>query len=90
MLHINLLGVKTSRRNLRKDKSSQWETDSEEEKVPMKREKIEKEEEDEWHAMEKEWERDLLERDALNERIKKKDKEKTKKIMEKSDKKVIV
>ena len=89
------LGVKTSRRNLRKDKSSQWETDSsssEEEKVPTKREKIEKEEdeEDEWHAMEKEREKDLLERDALNERIKKKDKEKTRKIMEKSDKKVIV
>ena len=40
--------------------------------------------------MEKERERDLLERDALNERMKKKDKEKTRKIMEKSDKKVIV
>ena len=93
LLHINLLGVKTSRRNLRKDELSQWETDSsssEEQKVPTKREKIENEEEDEWHAMEKERERDLLERDALNERIKKKDKEKTRKIMEKSDKKVIV
>ena len=52
-------------------------------------EEEEEEEEDEWDAMEKEREKDLLERDALNERIKKKDKEKTRKIVEKSDKKVL-
>ena len=46
------------------------------------------ENEDEWDRIEKEREQDLAERDALNERIKKKDKEKTRKIMEKSDKKV--
>ena len=38
--------------------------------------------------MEEERERDLKERDALAERIKKKDKEHTRKIVEKSDKKV--
>ena len=40
--------------------------------------------------MEEERERDLKERDALAERIKKKDKEHTRKIVEKSDKKVSV
>ena len=53
-----------------------------------KRGKEENEDEDEWDRIEKEREQDLAERDALNERIKKKDKEKTRKIMEKSDKKV--
>ena len=54
-----------------------------------KRGKEEIEDEDEWDRIEKEREQDLAERDALNERIKKKDKEKTRKIMEKSDKKVL-
>ena len=40
--------------------------------------------------MEEERERDLKERDALAERIKKRDKEHTRKIVEKSDKKVSV
>ena len=46
------------------------------------------EEEDEWDKIEREREMDLEERDALDKRIKKKDKEKTRKIVEKSDKKV--
>ena len=86
------IGIKNSKRNIRKDKSSQWESESsseDEKEMKAKRGRIEEEdEEDEWYAMEKEREKDLLERDALNERIKKKDKEKTRKIVEKSDKKV--
>ena len=90
---MTILGDKSSRRrHLRKGKASQWESsdESEEEDVPVsKRGKEENEDEDEWDRIEKEREQDLAERDALNERIKKKDKEKTRKIMEKSDKKVL-
>ena len=53
-----------------------------------KKGRVDEEEEDEWDKIEREREMDLEERDALDKRIKKKDKEKTRKIVEKSDKKV--
>ena len=46
------------------------------------------EEEDELDRVEREREEDLMERDALDKRLKEKDKGKTRKIMQKSDKKV--
>ena len=42
------------------------------------------------YRAEEERKRDMAERDALAERLKKKDKEKTRKIVERSDKKVCV
>lgn len=91
MYDIYLLG--SSQRNIRKVKSSQWDdgsSDESEKEQDTKKVKIEEplEDEDEWETIEREREKDLLERDALNERIKKKDKERTRKIVEKSDKKV--
>ena len=83
------------RKNFRQHQSSnQWEESSSEgEEPPVSKrgrgpELREEEEEDEWEKAERMREEDLLERDALDKRIKEKDKEKTRKIMEKSDKKV--
>ena len=47
-------------------------------------------ESDEWEKEEEERKRDLEERDALADRLKKRDKEKTRNIMERSDKKVLL
>ena len=44
---------------------------------------------DEWEKAEEERQRDLEERDAFAERLRQKDKEKTRNIMERSDKKVV-
>ena len=45
---------------------------------------------DEWENAEDERHRDLEERDAFAERLRKKDKEKTRNVMERSDKKVVI
>ncbi len=85
-----MLGSKSGKhRNFRT--AGQWDSDSEEEDTPpvSKRGRSQEgEEEDEWDKAEREREEDMIERDALDKRLKKKDKEKTRKIMEKSDKKV--
>ena len=84
-----MLGSKSGkRRNFRT--AGQWDSDSEKEDTPpvSKKGRGQEGEEDEWDKAEREREEDLIERDALDKRLKKKDKEKTRKIMEKSDKKV--
>ena len=50
--------------------------------------KLRESDSDEWEKAEEERLRDLDERDAFAERLRKKDKEKTRNIMERSDKKV--
>lgn len=47
------------------------------------------EEEEEWEKEERERLQDLEERDAFSERVKKRDKEKTRHVLERSDKKVL-
>ena len=79
------------RKHLRTDKTSKWESDeeiAEEESNPKK--KKDGSSSDEWERAEEERMKDLEERDALAERIKKRDKEHTRKITEKSDKKVCI
>jgi len=77
------------RKHLRTDKTSKWESDEEvaEEESNTKKKKDESSS-DEWEKAEEERMKDLEERDALAERIKQRDKEHTRKIAEKSDKKV--
>ena len=78
------------RKHLRTDKTSKWESDEEvaEDESSAKKKKDDSSS-DEWEKAEEERMKDLEERDALAERIKKRDKEHTRKIAEKSDKKVI-
>lgn len=78
------------RKHLRTDKTSKWESDGEvaEDESSAKKKKDDSSS-DEWEKAEEERMKDLEERDALAERIKKRDKEHTRKIAEKSDKKVI-
>ncbi|XP_064405869.1 pre-mRNA-splicing factor ATP-dependent RNA helicase DHX16-like [Halichondria panicea] len=75
-----------SRKNLRQQTG--WDSEHEEEEQPSasKRGKIDSDS-DEWEQAEKERIVDLAERDALAERLKVKDQEKTRKIVEKSNKK---
>ncbi|ORY20219.1 P-loop containing nucleoside triphosphate hydrolase protein [Neocallimastix californiae] len=80
------------RRKRKEDKDKEWETDSEEERrislaiqdtYNEREEKYEEEEsEDEYLKEERERERDLRERDEFAERLKQKDLEKTKKLVE--------
>ena len=80
------------RKHLRTDKTSKWESDeeeAEEDSAPAKKKKDDSSS-DEWEKAEEERMKDLEERDALAERIKKRDKEHTRKITEKSDKKVSI
>ena len=80
------------RKHLRTDKTSKWESDeevAEEDSMPAKKKKDDSSS-DEWEKAEEERMKDLEERDALAERIKKRDKEHTRKITEKSDKKVSI
>lgn len=60
---------------------------AEEQEVPGKKEE-EEEEEEEWEKEERERLQDLEERDAFAERVKLKDKDKTRHILERNDKKV--
>ena len=78
------------RKHLRTDKTSKWESDEEvaEDESNTKKKKDDSSS-DEWERAEEERMKDLEERDALAERIKKRDKEHTRKIAEKSDKKVL-
>ena len=78
------------RKHIRTDKTSKWESDEEEELKEDDRSKRKKDDSssDEWEKAEEERMKDLEERDALAERIKKRDKEHTRKIAERSDKKV--
>ncbi|CAD5115917.1 unnamed protein product [Dimorphilus gyrociliatus] len=75
-------------RNIRRRKASSSE-ESEEEPEPVRSSKPKKEEssEDEYDKLERERIQDLKERDELSERIKEKDKNSTRNIMSKSDKK---
>ena len=81
--------VREKKKHLRTDKTSKWESDEEvgeeEESNPKKKDESSS---DEWERAEKERMKDLEERDALAERIKKRDKEHTRKITEKLEKKV--
>ena len=80
------------RKHLRTDKTSKWESDEEvaEEESTAKKKKTDESSSDEWERAEEERMKDLEERDALAERIKKRDKEHTRKITEKSEKKVMI
>ena len=80
------------RKHLRTDKTSKWESDEEvaEEESTAKKKKKDESSSDEWERAEEERMKDLEERDALAERIKKRDKEHTRKITEKSEKKVMI
>ena len=79
---------KKKRKHLRTDKPSKWESDEEvaEEESNAKKKKEDESSSDEWERAEEERMKDLEERDALAERIKKRDKEHTRKITEKSEK----
>jgi len=78
------------RKHIRTDKTSKWESDEEDEDKEDEKSKRKKDDSssDEWEKAEEERMKDLEERDALAERIKKRDKEHTRKITERSDKKV--
>jgi len=77
------------RKHIRTDKTSKWESDEEEDKEDERsKRKKDDSSSDEWEKAEEERMKDLEERDALAERIKKRDKEHTRKIAERSDKKV--
>jgi pre-mRNA-splicing factor ATP-dependent RNA helicase DHX16 len=75
---------KTFSRNVRSHKSSSWESDDEDTHLPATGENSDS---DEWESVERERKEDLAERDALSERIRLKDKEKTRHVLERSDKK---
>lgn len=83
--HTGLRGKKS--RNIRLQKSTSWESDEEDMCNTRIVNKDEGSDSDEWESIERERKEDLAERDALSERIRMKDKEKTRHIMERSDKK---
>ena len=76
------------RKHIRTDKTSKWESDEEDKEDEKIKRKKDDSSSDEWEKEEEERMKDLEERDALAERIKKRDKEHTRKIAERSDKKV--
>ncbi|KAL5467168.1 hypothetical protein EMCRGX_G031360 [Ephydatia muelleri] len=75
------------RRNLRTEKASALDSGDEEAPAPPKKRKEGDSDSDEWEKAEQHRVKDLEERDALAERLKMKDKEKTRNIMERPDKK---
>ncbi|XP_078497835.1 pre-mRNA-splicing factor ATP-dependent RNA helicase DHX16 [Lissotriton helveticus] len=78
---------KKQRKQLRKRKEASSESEAETKESSRSPPPIQVDSEDEWEKEDRERLRDLEERDAFAERIKKKDKEKTRNIVERSDKK---
>ncbi|XP_078073607.1 pre-mRNA-splicing factor ATP-dependent RNA helicase DHX16-like [Mustelus asterias] len=80
---------KRKRKHIRKKRAASSESDSDDKKkTPLSpQEQSGSEEEEEWEKEEKDRLKDLEERDAFAERIKQRDKDKTRNILERSDKK---
>ncbi|XP_069491425.1 pre-mRNA-splicing factor ATP-dependent RNA helicase DHX16 [Ambystoma mexicanum] len=78
---------KKQRKQLRKRKEASSESEAEAKESSRSPPPVQKDSEDEWEKEDRDRLRDLEERDAFAERIKKKDKEKTRNIVERSDKK---
>ena len=76
------------RKHLRKKTESSSDEDSPGGTVGASKETPNESDSDEWEKEEEERRKDLLERDAFADRLKQRDKEKTRSIMERSDKKV--
>ena len=78
-----------TRKHLRAKKSTWSSSESEEETVVKKKAKSDSDDSDDWEKEEEHRRKDLEERDAFSERVKQRDKDKTRNIVERSDRKAM-